>query len=198
MREDGYNISWPESRAAAFNCAGWWSNNPGASDDSNDPAPDLMLALLELIALGIFALIAVQLWRSWQGPRRTGALPPPDEAKTPAEPSPAKRAAATMRDFDHARAELKRRYPATFAMLGGYLNSHTIAEHGGVEGAVREMIADWAPRRAEAMRELTKLLAENETEDEVRAIVTAASDADFTDEGYRAWLTWLLGRFNAL
>ena len=47
------------------------------------------------------------------------------------------------------------------------------------------------------MRELTRLLAENESEDEVRAIVSAACDADFSQEGYRAWLTWLLGRFNA-
>ena len=63
---------------------------------------------------------------------------------------------------------------------------------------LQEMLADWAPRREEAMREITKLLAENESEDEVRAIVSAACDADFSHEGYRAWLTWLLGRLNAL
>ena len=157
-----------------------------------------MIAILELIALGVFALIAVNLWKTFAGaPRRTGALPPPDEAKILLEPAPGARAATLMREFENVRAELKGRYPALFAMLGGYLNSHTIGEHGGLEGAVREMLADWTPRRDEAMREITKLLAENETEEEVRAIVTAASDADFSQEEYRAWLTWLLGRFNA-
>jgi len=169
-----------------------------------------MILILELIALGIFALIAVNLWNGMRrgrdiaqgdggGPQYTGALPTRDEAKVPLpEAAPAARAAVLLRDFENVRAELKGRYPATFSMLGGYLNNHTIAEHGGLEGAVREMIADWTPRRDEAMREITKLLAENETEEEVRAIVTAACDADFNQEGYRSWLTWLLGRLNAL
>lgn len=157
-----------------------------------------MIAILDLIALAVFVLIAVNIWKALQGPRRTGALPAPEEAKIPVETSLGKAAAKVLREFENARAELKAHYPATFAMLGGYLNSHTIAEHGGVEGAVTEMIADWSPRRDEVMRELAKLLAENGTEEEVRAIVTAASDADFDREGYRAWLTWLLGRFNAL
>lgn len=159
-----------------------------------------MIVILELIALGIFALIAVNLWKSFAGrgaPRdaESGTVidGTAEEVKTPAA-----EAARLLRDFENVRAELKGRYPATFAMLGGYLNSHTIAEHGGVEGAVREMIADWTPRREDAQRELTKLLAENDTEDEVRAVVTAACDAEFDREGYRAWIIWLLGRFNAL
>lgn len=160
-----------------------------------------MILLLELIALGIFALIAVNLWKSLRGggapiERRGGG--PIIEGRAEEVKSPAAHAASLLRDFENVRSELKGRYPATFAMLGGYLNSHTVGEHGGLEGAVREMVADWAPRRDEAMRELTKLLAENETEEEVRAIVTAACDADFDQEGYRAWLTWLLGRFNTL
>lgn len=158
-----------------------------------------MIVILELIALGVFALIAVNLWKTFAGgglrPTRKGG--PIIEGTAHEARSPAAEAARLMREFENVRAELKGRYPATFAMLGGYLNSHTIGEHGGLEGAVREMLADWAPRREEAMREITKLLAENETEEEVRAIVTAASDADFSQEGYRAWLTWLLGRFNA-
>lgn len=160
-----------------------------------------MIAILELIALGIFALIAVNLWRSFTG----GPPKVPQQGRGPvidgrAEEvkTPAAYAASLLREFENVRAELKARYPATFAMLGGYLNNHTIAEHGGLEGAVKEMIADWAPRRDEAMRELTKLLAENESEDEVRAIVSAACDADFSGEGYRAWITWLLGRLNAI
>lgn len=160
-----------------------------------------MMALLELIALGLFALIAVNIWKSFQRGGESvarGERGPIIEGRAEEVKTPAAHAALLLREFENVRAELKRRYPATFAMLGGYLNSHTIAEHGGVEGAVKEMIADWGPRREEAMRELAKLLAENETEEEVRAIVTAASDAEFDREGYRAWLTWLLGRFNAL
>lgn len=160
-----------------------------------------MIAVLELIALGIFALIALNLWRAFSG----GAQRPVKKSKGPvvdghAEEvrTPAAYAASLLREFDNVRVELKRRYPATFAMLGGYLNNHTIAEHGGVEGAVREMIADWTPRREEAMRELTRLLAENESEEEARAIVSAACEADFSREGYRSFLTFLLGRFNAI
>lgn len=159
-----------------------------------------MIAILELIALGVFALIAVNLWRSFTGNGRAMAQDrgPIIEGKAREATSPAADAARLLREFENARAELKARYPVTFSMLGGYLNRHTIADHGGVEGAVREMLADWAPRREEAMREITRLLADNETEEEVRAIVTAACDADFDQEGYRAWLTFLLGRMNGL
>ncbi len=160
-----------------------------------------MIAILELIALGIFALIAFNLWKAFTA----GSTPvsqkergPIIEGRAEEVKTPAAYAATLLREFENVRAELKRRYPATFAMLGGYLNSHTMAEHGGVEGAVKEMIADWTPRRDEAMRELTRLLAENATEEEVRAIVNAACDADFSQEGYRVWLTWLLGRLNGL
>lgn len=159
-----------------------------------------MIAILELIALGIFVLIGVNIWRSFQRGGEIGrdAGGPIIEGRAEEAKTPAAYAASLLREFENVRAELKRRYPATFAMLGGYLNSHTLAEHGGVEGAVNEMVADWSPRRDEVMRELTKLLAENATEEEVRAIVNAACDADFSQEGYRVWLTWLLGRLNGL
>lgn len=159
-----------------------------------------MMAILELVALGVFALIAVNLWKAFTGGARVAQNDqgPVIDGRAEEVKSPAAHAASLLREFENVRAELKGRYPATFAMLGGYLNSHTLAEHGGIEGAVKEMIADWTPRRDEAMRELTKLLAENDTEDEVRAIVSAACDADFSQEGYRAFLTWLLGRFNSL
>lgn len=110
--------------------------------------------------------------------------------------SPGKTAADTLKEFENARAELKSRYPAVFAMLGGYLNSHTIGETGSLESAVKEMITDWKARSDEISRELTRVLADNETEDECRAVILAACDASFEDEGYRAWLTWLLGQFN--
>ena len=159
-----------------------------------------MPVIFELVALGVFALIAVNLWKAFTvSPRRVegDGRGPIIEGKAEEAKTPAAYAADLLREFDNVRQELKGRYPAAFAMLGGYLNAHTIAEHGGLEGAVREMIADWAPRREEAMRELTKLLAENESEEEVRAIVAAACDADISQEGARSFLTFLLGRFNA-
>lgn len=157
------------------------------------------IAILELIAFGIFALIGFNIWRSLSGgaPRLENApREGTSEGRADRSKTSAKQAAELLREFENVRAALKARYPTTFAMLGGYLNNHTIAEHGGVEGAVREMLSDWAPRRDEAMRELTRLLAENESEEEVRAIVSAACDADFSVEGYRSFLTFLLGRLN--
>ena len=162
-----------------------------------------MIYLLQLIVLGIFVLILLQLFsglrrRDDRSVRHDGEPEITiDGTARAADSSPAKNAAETLKEFENARAALKSRYPAVFAMLGGYLNEHTIHEHGGVEGAVREMLDDWRPRREEIVRELTHMLAENDSEDELRAIVLAACDASFEEEGYRHWLTWLLGRFNA-
>ena len=158
-----------------------------------------MAFLLQLIILGIIVLIGFQIRNAMRG---GGARVEKHDAKTIEGTardvsSPGKNAADTLKDFENARAELKSRYPAVFAMLGGYLNSHTIGETGSLESAVREMIADWKGRSDEVSRELTKVLAENETEAECRAVILAACDASFEDEGYRAWLTWLLGQFNS-
>lgn len=152
-----------------------------------------MIYILELLAVIIFGLIALSIWRSLSGPRRLGASPAEDGAPS----SPGRAAAEALGNFDNVRAGLKARYPTVFAMLGGYMNAHTIAETGGVEGAAREMISDWAPRREEAARELTLLLAENETEEEVRAVVAAACDLDLGAGGYRAWLASLLSKLSA-
>jgi hypothetical protein len=152
-----------------------------------------MVYILELLAVVIFGMIAFSVWRSFAGPRQIGAA----SRKDPTLLSPGREAAEALGNFDNVRAALKARYPATFAMLGGYLNAHTIADAGGVDGAAREMIADWAPRREEAARELTLLLAENESEEEVRAIVAAACDLDLGAEGYRAFLAALLSRLSA-
>jgi predicted negative regulator of RcsB-dependent stress response len=156
-----------------------------------------MAFLLQLIILGIIVLIGFQVWNAMKGSRAVEHR----DAKTidgTAEEvsSPGKHAAETLKEFEDVRAELKSSYPAVFAMLGGYLNSYTINETGSLEAAVKEMIADWKARADEVSRELTKLLAENETEEEARAVVVAACDATFEEEGYRAWLTWLLGQFN--
>lgn len=155
-----------------------------------------MIVLLELIAIGIFALIGVTLWNSMRRDRITGdAGPKTIDGEARDVSNPGRYAAETLRDFEHAQAALKQAYPAIFAMMGGYLNGHSINQAGGLEAAVGEMIEDWRARSAEVSRELVRLLAENETEDECRAIVMAACDADFDQEGYRSWLMWLLRAF---
>lgn len=103
-----------------------------------------------------------------------------------------------MRDLSDAQAALQARYPTVFGMLSGYLNAHSIEQSAGLEGAVQQMIADWSGRRAQVKEELVRLLAENPEEQDVRAIVLSACDATFEQEGYRDWLIWLLGRFNAM
>ncbi len=154
-----------------------------------------MIVILELIVLGVLLLVLFQYLSG-----RSGGGKLTDQTKARVEiddDRPAQAAAATLRDFENARAALKGRYPAVFAMLAGYLNAHTLNETGGIEAAVREMIADWTPRREEVSRELTRLLAELDTEEEARAFVVSACEATFEEEGYRAWLAWLLSRFNA-
>jgi hypothetical protein len=157
----------------------------------------MIVALIELlvfVAIVWFVISAITKGRALGDKRASG---PVIDGRAEEVRSPADKATRALKDFESARADLKARYPLVFAMLGGYLNQHTIAELGGVEAAAREMLADYAARREEASRELTRLLAENDTEAEARAIVTAACDADFDAEGYRAWLVWLLGRLNA-
>ncbi len=157
-----------------------------------------MAFLLQLIILGIIVLIGFQIRNAMKGGsarvEKHGSKTIDGTARDVT--SPGKTAADTLKEFENARAELKSRYPAVFAMLGGYLNSHTIGETGSLESAVKEMITDWKARSDEISRELTRVLADNETEDECRAVILAACDASFEDEGYRAWLTWLLGQFN--
>ncbi|MEL6369507.1 MAG: hypothetical protein AAFY84_16845 [Pseudomonadota bacterium] len=155
-----------------------------------------MLFFLQLIAMGIFILIGVTIWNGMKRGRLTQDSPPAGlDHGDGADLSPGQHAAETLREFQTVQAELKKAYPAVFAMLGGYLNSHSINSAGGLEAAVQEMITDWTPRKDEINRELTKLLADNVTEEEARAVVMAACDAEFDQEGYRAWLTWLFGKF---
>lgn len=156
-----------------------------------------MFYVLQLIAVGVLALVAVNVWNAWRGGRaQVEDRHKPGVSGPAAGDTPVGRAVAALSGFEDAQAELKAAYPIVFAMLGGYLNAHTVGEHGGPEGAVKEMVADWAPRRDEASRELTRLLADAPEERDARAVVLAACDADFDREGYRAWLVWLLGQFN--
>jgi hypothetical protein len=154
-----------------------------------------MIALLELIALLLLVLIAAQFFFGFglfAHRRRELASP------APAEITPARHAAGALRDLSDAQAALQARYPTVFGMLSGYLNAHSIEQSAGLEGAVQQMIADWSGRRAQVKEELVRLLAENPEEQDVRAIVLSACDATFEQEGYRDWLIWLLGRFNAM
>lgn len=104
-----------------------------------------MIAIFDLIALGVLALIAFGVWKSLRAPRQyIGAPSTPEGAKVPlSDPSPVKFAALLRRASENTRAKLQDRYPAVFAMRGGYLNSRMAAENGGVEGAVNEVIAAW-------------------------------------------------------
>lgn len=157
-----------------------------------------MIALLELIAvLLILLLIAQFIFGFGLFAYRRVAPPPAGDGALPSGTA-AQHAAAALRDLTVAQNALKSRYPAVFGMLSGYLNAHSIEASGGLEGAVKQMLADWGGRRDQVKGELVRLLAENETEEEARAIVLSACDATFEQEGYRNWLIWLLGRFNAL
>lgn len=154
-----------------------------------------MIPLLEAIAVGLFLLVIAQLlfgFRLFGGRARIE-----DRAGAAKDISPAKSAAEHLRELSNVQADLKARYPVLFGMLGGYLNAHSIGEAGGLEPAVKQMIADWTARREEVKAELVKVLADNPGEEEIRAIVLSCSDATFEEEGYRDWLIWLLGRFNA-
>lgn len=157
-----------------------------------------MPALLELIALLLVLLLIAQFIfgfgffasRSRMIERQGGpALP---------GATPAQHAAEALKGLADAQNELKSRYPAVFGMLSGYLNAHSIEAAGGLESAVRQMVTDHAARGEQIKGELVRLLAENDSEEEVRAVVLSACDATFEQEGYRNWLIWLLGRFNAM
>ena len=164
-----------------------------------------MIVLLEVLVLAVLGLLAVNIWSAMRGgDRRVEAArerPPVIDGvaeRVSAEPTPGRAAALALERFEAARAELKAQYPSVFAMLGGYLNAASIHEAGGLEPAVRTMIADWTGRADVVSREQTRILADHDSEADVRAVLLAACDAEFEEEGYRKWTTWLLARFNAL
>ena len=158
-----------------------------------------MIFLLQLIALGVFAIVVINLLSNFRARDQVGAEGdgPIIDGRAEEALAPPAAAAKALREYEDARTTLKSEYPALFAMLGGYLNAHTIADHGGIEGAVKEMLEDWRPRREEVAHDLAKLLADADTEEAARAVVLAACDADFDREGYKAWLSWLLSQINA-
>ena len=153
-----------------------------------------MVILLQLIAIGLFILIGIQIFNSLRGTDGPSTRQI-SEQPSPSSVSPAGTAVAAFRALENVRADLRARYPVSFSMFGGYLNEHTMQEAGGVEGAVAEMVEDWSPRRDEVIAELTSMLNDNPDEEELRAIILAACDATFEDEGYRVWLSWLVDKF---
>jgi hypothetical protein len=157
-----------------------------------------MIALLELIALLLVLLLIAQfIFGFGLFANRSRAIEQRGAAPLPGA-SPAQHAAEALKGLADAQTILQSRYPAVFGMLSGYLNAHSIEAAGGLENAVRQMVADHASRGEQIKGELVRLLAENESEEEVRAVVLSACDATFEQEGYRNWLIWLLGRFNAM
>lgn len=158
-----------------------------------------MIALLELIALLLVLLLIAQfIFGFGLFANRSRAIERQSGGALPGGATPAQTAAEALKGLAGAQMELRSRYPAVFGMLSGYLNAHSIESAGGLENAVRQMIADHASRRGQIKGELVRLLAENESEEETRAVVLSACDATFEQEGYRNWLIWLLGRFNAM
>lgn len=157
-----------------------------------------MIAILELIALLLVLLLIAQfIFGFGFFANRSRQLDARDRASLPGA-SPAQHAAEALQGLAEAQAELKARYPAVFGMFSGYLNAHSIEAAGGIENAVRQMVADHSSRAEQIKGELVRLLAENASEEETRAVVLSACDATFEQEGYRNWLIWLLGRFNAM
>jgi hypothetical protein len=154
-----------------------------------------MIQLLELILVGLVLVLVAQFVFGVRLFGRRGRID--DRAEAARDVSPARSAAEHIRELSNAQADLKARYPVLFAMLGGYLNAHSIAEAGGLEAAVDRMVADWSGRRKEVEAELVRVLAENPEEEDVRAILLSCCDAPFDGEGCRDWVIWLLGRFSA-
>ena len=158
-----------------------------------------MLTVLEFLALLLVLLLIAQFIYGFGlfAPRRREAIEPPRPGSD-ARATPARDAAEALRGLADAQAALKARYPAVFGMLSGYLNAHSIETAGSLELAVKQMIADWTGRRDQVKDELVRVLAENPSEEDARAVVLSACDATFEQEGYRNWLIWLLGRFSAM
>ncbi|MEO1251255.1 MAG: hypothetical protein AAFW81_02770 [Pseudomonadota bacterium] len=158
-----------------------------------------MAFLLQIIVFGILIIIGLQLWNARKGggdgARTANSSSKTIEGTAEVVQPPGQSAADNFKQFETARAELKARYPAVYSMLSGALNAHAIEEKGSQDAAVTAMIDEWSARRGVVRRDLTKLLAENETEEECRAVVVAVCDAELTDGGYRAWLNWLHEQF---
>lgn len=161
----------------------------------------ILIYLVILIALGVFAMLAMQLSGIRLGGNNQDKLTqnaPSSDAHTPAAA-----VAQTMTALEQAQAQLRTQYPTLARMLGGYLHAEAIygeASSGGsgLESAVREMVLDWRPERKAVIDDIALVLAENGEESDVRAILKSFCDLDLEKEGYRAWLIWLQGQFNDL
>ena len=160
----------------------------------------LLIYLVILVALGVFAMLAMQLGGVRLGNRDRARLPETSSAMTidGTAMTPAGAVAQTLKALEAAQGQLRTHYPVLARMLGGYLHAEAIHGGDGVEAAVREMVLDWQPERKAVIDEIARVLADNADESEVRAIITSFCDLDLEDERYRAWLIWLQGQFNDL
>ena len=158
-----------------------------------------MVFLIQILLLAVLALVILQIVKMIRGDRvdagqitdRAAGNRQFGDAGTPGA-----NAASALDDFEQVRESLRAQYPLLFSMLGGYLNAHSISEAGSLEAAVSEMISEWSQRRDGISNELVRLLDDNPDEGACRAIVIAACEASFDQEGYRSWLAWLLGQFS--
>lgn len=157
-----------------------------------------MIILLQLLLVAGLVLIVLQIVKILRGEgANTPVLNVPSDVNAVSEQSPAKRVLGALNTLEIARSELKKEYPAALAMIGGYLNSHTVIDAGSSDAATATMIKEWSDRSDEVRRDLAKILADYESDDEVEAVIVAVCDLELERGNYRAWLTWLLAQFTA-
>ncbi|NNL89435.1 MAG: hypothetical protein HKP25_10215 [Marinicaulis sp.] len=155
-----------------------------------------VIILLQLLLVAGLILIVLQILKMSRGESANSRVfNPPSEANALAAQSPVKQVLGALNSLKIARAELKQEYPAALAMIGGYLNSHTVVDAGSMDAATATMINDWSDRSDEVRRDLAKILADYETDEEIEAVIVAVSDLELEKGNYRAWLTWLLAQF---
>lgn len=166
----------------------------------------LLIYLVLIIAVGVFSLLALQLLGISLPGRGQKSLPKSATGSSPVTldgtyeegGSPAAAVAETMAALDGATAHLKTHYPVLARMLSAYLHAEALYTEAGPEAAVKEMVLDWQAERDAVIDDITRVLAENASEDEVRAVIKSFCDLSLDEEGYRPWLIWLQGQFNSL
>ena len=166
----------------------------------------MVLQLLYLLVLAVVGLVALQILFGLNFLKRLSGRGSVRQIPDRADPVEvggtggdlAEKVDELRGSLERAEEQLRTRYPVLARMLSGYLHAEGIQAAGGLESAVKEMILDWQGEREAVVTEIARVLAENENEDSVRAIILACCDLDLTKEGYRNWLVWVQGQFSAL
>lgn len=152
-----------------------------------------------LLAIGVFGLMVLQMMRGNRVEHDSQTSLPSGSSKSyDPDAGVGEQAASTLADFEATQSRIRAHYPVLARMLSGYLHAEALSKGEGLEGAVREMVLDWRPERESVITEITRVLAENPTEEAIRAVMLSICDAEFEQEGYRNWLIWLQGQFNDL